>query len=154
MTLGSVVVKDSPQLVFGTFHLESDHRDVPVRARQLTEFREYTSAAHYCFLCGDTNFSSDSEIETLGLKFKDIWQELRPQEPGLTFDTVANPMAKEEYLSMGKTADKQKRLDRLFYSAETIEPVSIEILGTKPYWKNEYISDHFGIFVKLRLKPT
>lgn len=140
--------------MFGTFHLESDHRDGPTRAKQLEEFRRFTAPAHYVFLCGDTNFAEDSEAETLGPKFKDIWQELHPSEPGLTFDTIANPMAKEEYLSMGKTADKQKRLDRLFYSADTITPISIEILGTKPYWKKEFISDHFGIFVKLKLKPV
>lgn len=147
-------MKDSPQLVFGTFHLESDHNDVDVRAKQLVEFREGTAAAHYCFLCGDTNFASDAEAENLGAKFKDIWQQLHPEDAGLTFDTVENPMAKEEYLSMGRTTDKQKRLDRLFYSAETIEPVSIHIIGNKPYWKNEFISDHFGLFVKLRLKPV
>jgi hypothetical protein len=147
-------VANSPQLVFGTFHLESDSKDVTTRAKQLEEFRLYTASAHYCFLCGDTNFVEDSEMLALGPGFKDAWAELHPDSPGLTFDTVANPMAKEEYASMGRAEGKQKRLDRLFYTANTLEPVSMEVIGTEPYWKSEFISDHFGIFVKLRLKPT
>lgn len=139
-------------MVFGTFHLESDPQDTLKREGQLIEFREATAKAHYCFLCGDTNFVEDSEADTLGDRFGDAWRDLYPDQAGLTFDTVANKMGKEEYVSMGRTADKQKRLDRLFYTKDTIEPISMEILGTQPYWKNEYISDHFGIFIKLKLK--
>jgi hypothetical protein len=95
---------------------------------------------------------SDTEGDILDTKFRDIWKELHPNELGHTFDTVANKMAKEEYLSMGRTAEKQKRLDRLFYTPNTIEPVSAEIVGTQPYWKEEFISDHFGLFVRLRIK--
>lgn len=145
-------MQNLPQLVFGTFHLESDPQDQAKRASQLTEFRMATEDAHYCFLCGDTNFVLDSEADTLGNKFGDVWKDLYPDTPGLTFDTVANQMAKEEYVSMGRTADKQKRLDRLFYTKDTIEPLSMEIIGTQPYWKNEFISDHFGIYVRLKLK--
>eukprot|EP01126_Amoeba_proteus_P034130 TRINITY_DN3385_c0_g1_i1.p1 TRINITY_DN3385_c0_g1~~TRINITY_DN3385_c0_g1_i1.p1 ORF type:complete len:253 (-),score=37.65 TRINITY_DN3385_c0_g1_i1:141-899(-) len=152
LMIGTVVVQDSPQLLFGTFHLESDARSISERAKQLSEFVDATNSGHYVFLVGDTNFVNDSESSTLCPKFTDIWSTLHPDKEGFTFDTVQNPMAREEYLGMGITEDRRQRLDRLFYTHETIQPISIELLGQKPYWKNEFISDHFGIFVRLNLK--
>jgi len=48
LMLGTVVVQNSPQLCLGTFHLESDSKDVEIRATQLEEFRNSVSDFHYC----------------------------------------------------------------------------------------------------------
>jgi hypothetical protein len=37
--IGSVLVKNSHKLYFGTFHLESDLKSAPTRAAQLTDFK-------------------------------------------------------------------------------------------------------------------
>jgi hypothetical protein len=76
-------------------------------------------------------------------------------------------MAKEEYEEQGILEPKRKRLDRYwiltvllivltstrcFFTPDTIEPISMKLLGTTPYANSEYISDHYGILVKLRIK--
>jgi len=152
--LSNFLVKGANPFIFGTFHLESHLEDGLIRARQLQTFRDLTQNCPNIVLVGDTNFTSDHEAVTLGPRFRDTWRELyqvTPSEekknPGLTFDTSNNEMAKEERDDL-----KQLRLDRCFYSGETIEPLEMKILGQEPYFKNEWISDNYGIMVKLRLK--
>jgi len=152
MMLGSVIVKNSPQLVFGTFHLESDSKSSNTRASQLAEFKSATKASKCVFLVGDTNFVSESETDTVKDFLTDAWPFLYPNDPGLTFDTETNAMAKEEYEDQGILEPKRKRLDRCFYTPDTIEPISMSLLGTQPYYNQEFISDHYGLLIKLRLK--
>jgi len=152
MILGSVVVKKSPKLTFGTFHLESDSKSANTRSTQLLDFKNATKDNSCIFLIGDTNFASESEMDTIKDKFLDAWPVLYPNDPGLTFDTETNGMAKQEYEDQGILEPKRKRLDRCFYTPETIEPISMQLLGTSPYYMDEYISDHYGLLVKLRLK--
>jgi len=152
--LSTLLVTGSIPITFGTFHLESHLEDVPYRASQLNAFRGLTQHCPNVILVGDTNFTSDQELMTLGPRFKDTWHELyqsNPMEaiknPGLTFDTSANDMARNERSDL-----KQLRLDRCLYTHETIQPVEMKILGQSPYSPNEWISDHFGIMMKLRVK--
>jgi len=152
--LSNLLIKGSDPLTFGTFHLESHLEDAPYRARQLDTFRELTTHCPSVVLVGDTNFISDQETDTLGPRFKDCWKELyqsnptdAQKNPGLTFDTSTNAMAKEERDDL-----KQLRLDRCFYTYETIEPTEMKILGQTPYFRGEWISDHYGIMVKFRVK--
>jgi len=157
--IGTFLVASAPQMAFGTFHLESYLEDAPYRAKQLQVFDEMTSDCSHVVLVGDTNFVQDSEQQHLGERFRDAWKELNhrtPAEalenPGLTFDTETNPMLKEEYTAR-KMGEKRQRLDRCFFTHKSIEPISMEILGTEPYdGKTEYISDHYGILIKLRFK--
>jgi len=153
MMLGTCVVQKSPQLTFGTFHLESDAHNAPERAAQVKDFLVATEHCSCTFVVGDTNLVSDTE-EAVGLfqsKFRDAWPTLHPGQEGFTFDTQTNTMGRSEYLSRGIVDHKRKRLDRLFYTPETLQPFHMEIMGTKPYKEGEFISDHYGIFVKLRL---
>jgi len=152
--LTNLLIKGSPPFIFGTFHLESHLEDINHRALQLRKFRELTEHCPSVVLIGDTNFTSENESKELGSRFGDTWRDLyqknpieEKQNPGLTFDTSANPMAREERDDL-----KHLRLDRCFYSGATIEPLEMKILGREPYFQNEWISDHFGIMVKLRLK--
>lgn len=48
--VGSVLVKNSPKLHFGTFHLESDLKSAPTRASQLTDFKTALNG-HDCMVC-------------------------------------------------------------------------------------------------------
>jgi len=157
--LGNFIVEKTSPITFGTFHLESNREDAPYRANQLKVFRELTKNCPNVILMGDTNFSSDSEVDNIGERFKDAWRELYQKTPeemgknlGLTFDTETNDMAKEEYKLQQIESPKRERLDRCFYSHETVEPVAMKVLGDVPYEAREFISDHYGIVVKLRLK--
>jgi len=145
-----------------TFHLESFLEDTEPRKEQLQIIREMSDLFSHSILIGDTNFTSESEAAALGPRFKDAWQELyqrTPEElennPGLTFDTVTNGMCREEY-NQSKLGEKRQRLDRCFYTHDSIEPVSMKILGDTPYIENtqEFVSDHYGICVKLRFKDN
>jgi len=159
--LASFVVQKAPMLTVGTFHLESYLEDAAYRQKQLTVFKELTQDCSHVILIGDTNFSQPDEVQSLGDRFKDVWQVLHQQtpedmikNPGLTFDTETNAMLKEEY-TLRKMGVKRQRLDRCFYTHETIVPLSMEIVGTKPYGgTNEFISDHYGVIVKFKFKPT
>jgi len=160
--LGTCIVKSNPQLSFGTFHLESHTEDAPVRKKQLQAFKDLTEVCSHVILIGDTNFTSDSESKWLGPRFKDVWQEIHQKtkedeetNQGLTFDTVTNKMCAEEYKNRN-LGEKRKRLDRCFFTHETIEPISVRILGLQPYipGSSEYISDHYGIVAKLRFKDV
>jgi len=152
--LSTLLVKGSIPLTFGTFHLESHLEDAPLRASQLHAFKDLTSNCQNVILVGDTNFTSDTETETLGNRFRDTWRELyqtnptdAAKHPGLTFDTATNEMAREERPDL-----KQLRLDRCFYTNETMAALEMKIIGETPYQGNEWISDHYGIMVKLQLK--
>jgi len=154
MMLATFICEGGPQLILGTFHLESYPEDEPKRKEQLTLYNKLTSHSKNVILCGDTNFINDNEDEPLTPRFKDVWRELYQQteedkniNPGYTFDTETNVMAQGEH------SFRQIRIDRCFYT-ENIEPISMEVIGNKPYDKKgqEYISDHYGIYMKLRLK--
>jgi len=156
--LGNFLVQHSQPIIIGTFHLESNKEDVPYRKNQIKVYCDLTGKCPNVILVGDTNFSSDSEADSLGTRFKDAWRELYQKtgedtfNSGLTFDTETNDMAKEEYKLQKIETPKIMRIDRCFYTHDTIEPISMEILGKKPYEDKEWISDHYGIAIRLRMK--
>uniref|UniRef100_A0A6B2LE74 Endonuclease/exonuclease/phosphatase domain-containing protein n=1 Tax=Arcella intermedia TaxID=1963864 RepID=A0A6B2LE74_9EUKA len=158
--LGNFMVSGFPNVVMGTFHLESYLEDAPYRASQLKTLQRLTETFPNVILVGDTNFTSDEESSALGDRFSDAWKVLYQSTPeaashnkGLTFDTETNSMAKEEYLSHNMQDPKSVRLDRCFFTHQTLEPLEMKILGQEPYMDQEYISDHYGIFIRLKLKP-
>jgi endonuclease/exonuclease/phosphatase family metal-dependent hydrolase len=162
---GMVKVKGSTRpLIFGTFHLESYPEDRPTRVLQMQMYLSIIAASNagHVILCGDSNFAADAEREvyaTGGLL--DTWHELyqktpedEKRNPGVTFDTELNPMT-----TAGKTVSSihaRTRLDRLFYSPNSIVPASMEIIGTEPVDRDRGLwpSDHYGIHIKLGLKPS
>lgn len=40
---------------------------------------------------------------------------------------------------------------RIYYSSDSLECLSIELLGTKPYYEEEWISDHYGLFATFKM---
>ncbi|MEO1270559.1 MAG: RNA repair domain-containing protein, partial [Myxococcota bacterium] len=111
-------------------------------------------------ILGDFN-SDDSELETFGQAgWIDVWNALRPDEPGFTFDPVRNTLA-------GWTSQSgvPRRYDRVLMRSpeHRYSPVSARMIGTEPLpsqrWSAGalYASDHAGVSVALRdglLFPT
>jgi len=157
--VGTIKLDKPHQLALGTFHLESGTTDREIRQKQLQQLAQVFQNQSCAIICGDTNFYTEDEVSGLGNLFKDAWKELYQkteeeaiQNPGITFDTKNNIMCREEFLERADFLEKQLRLDRCFYTPGTIEPLSMEILGVKPYFKSEWISDHYGIVLRLKLK--
>lgn len=46
-----------------------------------------------CLLIGDFNFNSEDEEKLIPSDFIDVWKNLRPNDPGYTFDPQTNIMA-------------------------------------------------------------
>jgi len=59
-------------------------------------------------------------------------------------------MCREEFQEREDYYEKRNRLDRCYYSSKTLEPISIELLGTKPYYEKEWISDHYGLLTTFK----
>jgi len=61
-------------------------------------------------------------------------------------------MLKEEY-TVRRMGEKRQRLDRCFFTKNSIDAYHMEILGRTPYDGNsEFISDHYGILIKARFR--
>ncbi len=89
--------------------------------------------------------------------WQDVWQQLRPREDGLTYDTKGNAML------FGSWAGS--RLDRCFTKLTGYRAASIQMVGTEalPGVTYEHIfrngskrkmpvlpSDHYGLLIKLQ----
>eukprot|EP00667_Euglena_gracilis_P015674 EG_transcript_16309 len=171
----STVSIGQERVTIGTVHLES-LETAPLRAKQRVLCRQLLQHDHLAVLCGDFNF--DSERNWLGYGplendelavdlpgYRDVWPTLRGQEPGKTYDSVANPIIHHK--------DEQMRYDRVCYKGDQLVPRSIELVGTNPLIHPEYglvsdttdeteraqlsrlcPSDHFGLFAVFDVAPA
>ena len=87
----------------------------------------------------------------------DIWDQLKPRDPGLTYDGKRNPM-------LGPYNRLKSRLDRVYCKTCRYKPNSIKLVGTQPlpgvtftksYKKGPtqlpvLPSDHFGLLATLK----
>jgi len=149
--ISTVLIKGLSPLAFGTFHLESNTEDMSYRASQMQSYMELTKDCPNVILVGDTSFTEHEKNQSLGNRFKDSWITLNHQSSnpssGLTFDTFTNKMARN-----GSDL-KQLRLDRCYYTHESIKPIEMNILqGEISNSSNEWVSYHYGIMVKFGLK--
>ncbi|MEM9276707.1 MAG: poly(A) polymerase [Cyanobacteria bacterium P01_F01_bin.143] len=146
--VGSWFINDE-LLQVGVVHLTSN------RAQNAAEKRKYqlTTLLNYlqkqsgnCLIVGDFNTRDNSLEEILtGNNFIDIWQELRPDEAGYTFNPQLNPLA--ELMSLeGEAA----RFDRILLHSPNgnLVPDSVNLFACEPVDNTEnniFPSDHFGI---------
>jgi tyrosyl-DNA phosphodiesterase 2 len=81
-------------LVVGNLHLESSARASPLRLAQLDTVLASPQGARNAILMGDFNFDPAQTPEQARLvgHFRDLWEELRPNEAGYTEDTAVNRM--------------------------------------------------------------
>jgi endonuclease/exonuclease/phosphatase family metal-dependent hydrolase len=137
---------DDLTLTVATCHLDSLVENHQTRIRQLQQaFRQLDSASN-ALLLGDFNFGDDdSEQSALNSSYKDVWRQLKPHDPGYTYNGVTNPLAYDRVPPM--------RLDRILIRSDKLEPVAVMLIGQEPVehkGNSLYLSDHFGVIAHLR----
>jgi len=114
-------------------------------------FKELVAPAHHVVLIGDSNIAYQREDGLMG-PLQDLWPTLNPDGAlGATFDLDKNLMGKEASGMSGAY-----RLDRAFFTSNTLKGEDFRIVGTDPFEPGLWPSDHYGIVVKLsfRLHPA
>jgi tyrosyl-DNA phosphodiesterase 2 len=131
----------------GNLHLESSPQATPVRLAQLDKILPRLQGAQRTLLMGDFNFDpiQMSEQVRVDRYFRDLWAELRPDEPGFTEDTAINGM-----LLSHKGREKQVRFDRILVRSPVPGwiPEFVQLIGTRPITPRQpdlFPSDHFGL---------
>ncbi|KAL0654210.1 hypothetical protein Bca4012_096901 [Brassica carinata] len=169
LSVAEVEVPGRKPLVLATSHLESPCPGPPKwdqmfsreRVEQANEAIEHLRANPNVVFGGDMNWDDKLDGKfPLPDQWVDVWEVLKPGDPGFTYDTKANPM-----LSGNRAL--QKRLDRFFcrlddYKLGGIEMVGKEALPGLSYVKEKRVrgdvkklelpvlpSDHFGLLLTL-----
>ena len=149
----------------GSSHLESyinaNRTSANERRVQIAECFSHLNKHPNAIFMGDTNWDDKDGAVKTPEGWRDAWLELRPDDPGYTYDAKKNAMLRG-YL--------QKRLDRAFVKLKHFEVKKIEMVGTEPIpdvtyhktvsnrGKAEILelpvlpSDHFGLLLTLRGK--
>lgn len=157
------------QLVVATTHLESPCPAPPTwnqmfsseRVFQAHEALKLMKDLPNVVFGGDMNWDDKLDGQPpLPPGWFDAWAKFQPNQPGLTYDSKANPMLRGSRL--------QKRLDRMFchlrdFKVESIEMVGLQPIPGKTYEKERkgkgqvqfttlpvLPSDHFGLLLKLK----
>ncbi|MGB5112945.1 MAG: endonuclease/exonuclease/phosphatase family protein [Mycobacterium sp.] len=123
-------------------HLESGKASAPLRARQLGRIFDAQRGTDNVAIMGDFNMR-DSEAGIIRADYRDVWTELRPDEPGYTEDTTINLMRYDM-----KNKHRHVRFDRVLIKGDTWKPESIELIGREPLSSalpRVFPSDHFGL---------
>ncbi|CAK9215613.1 unnamed protein product [Sphagnum troendelagicum] len=171
LCVAKVDVGDGTQLTVATTHLESPCPAPPTwnqmfsaeRVVQAKEALALLKDVPNAIFGGDMNWDDKQDGKPpLPPGWFDAWLQLCPHQPGLTYDSKANPMLKGSRL--------QKRLDRIYCQLHNFEVESIEMVGTTPipdltFQKELKVkkqvelttlpvlpSDHFGLLLKMRHK--
>jgi endonuclease/exonuclease/phosphatase family metal-dependent hydrolase len=134
-----------------TVHLESAVTNTGLRLEQLDTVDTGLADAAHCVLMGDFNFDPRQAEEQARItgRYRDLWTELRGDEPGYTEDTDLNRMR-----LIHKQREKRARVDRILLRSTRPgwDPVSIRRIGTRPVSPDEpdvFPSDHFGLVAEL-----
>jgi hypothetical protein len=134
--------------MFATSHLESLDR-AEERKQQIAEAMQVFSKDDDVVFCGDTNVNEayDGEI-VLPEGWKDAWTELRPSEPGFTFDIVRNTMMAKQDSGWAVANHALLRFDRFWVKLKHYTPIEIELIDDSVDG-NLWPSDHFGLLLTL-----
>lgn len=135
-------------------HLSSNRsKNAPVlREKQLINLHNYLQTLSGTYIiAGDFNIRGKEGQKFIQQHdYQDIWQQLRPKEAGITFDTKANVLA--DFFSLSK---QPGRLDRLLLPTNQSahwKAQSIDLVGNKPIKhlpKPIFPSDHYGLLTRL-----
>ncbi|MCA9686662.1 MAG: 2'-5' RNA ligase family protein, partial [Myxococcales bacterium] len=97
---------------------------------------------------GDFNFGDGDDAvaenqQLAGLGLIDVWQRLRPHEPGFTFDPLQNPLA-----AVMSRRGLAARYDRVLVRGR-LDPIDVGRFADRPFARDgdeeRYASDHFGV---------
>ena len=139
-------------ITVGTCHLSSFAKEHQTRMKQLKEAFRILGSAQHAILLGDFNFGNSAPENTaLPSAYRDVWQALRPNNPGYTYDTKTNTRVVQK-AAPGKAS---QRIDRILVRSTALAPTSVELLGVAPVmYKNMpmHLSDHYGVLASLRLR--
>jgi len=93
-------------------------------------------------LMGDFNFDQNSQPETsqLPYNYEDVWQSLRPQHAGFTWDPTTNPAALKSDAN-----SRPSRVDRMLVKAGFWEARKIQKIGSPA------ASPHYGLLAQLEM---
>lgn len=142
---------DTPRgpLRVATVHLESPLQAGALRAAQLRVVGDVLAGAEEAVLLGDCNFGDGEQPESAAVPegLRDLWSQLRGDDPGLTWDRARNPSADAGSFP----AEDSRRLDRIFLRSQRWHPAQMELVGVRPLAGNDRLhpSDHFGVWVRL-----
>jgi endonuclease/exonuclease/phosphatase family metal-dependent hydrolase len=128
-----------------TTHLESPLADGPIRAKQIDSILPRLRSADDAVFLGDLNFGDgEPEEKNLDAAYVDLWKNLKPREPGFTWNIETSDMAKKGSFP----GEKSRRLDRILIRSTVWKPKEIRIIGDEPLTsgkKDLFPSDHFGL---------
>ncbi len=100
------------------------------------------------FNVGDDDPSENQRIAACGLV--DVWSQLRPHDPGFTFDPDLNPLA-----ALMSRRGRAARFDRVL--ARGLTAIEISRFGDRPFASDgdeqRFASDHFGVAALLEVPP-
>ncbi|AFY57962.1 poly(A) polymerase [Rivularia sp. PCC 7116] len=140
---------NSELLQVAAVHLTSNRAQNADKKRkyQLTTVVDYLrkQPGNY-FIVGDFNTRNNLQEQVPDISsFVDVWQDLRPDEAGYTFNPQLNPLA--ELMSL---AGEAARFDRILMCSEQDSwvPQSVDLFAIEPVDNTEekiFPSDHFGI---------
>src|SRR3990167_9471828 len=142
-----------------------------MRREQLEHIHEYLKGYSHKLFCGDFNFDSSRHFDHTDKRplendwllqhfsdYQDVWAQLKPNDVGYTFDTLANTMLANKRL-------EQMRYDRILLSSPKWKAIGIEIICDKQFTEAlpgevgdrgattvtpVYPSDHFGLLTTLQ----
>jgi endonuclease/exonuclease/phosphatase family metal-dependent hydrolase len=131
----------------GTVHLESLEVGASLRVPQLRRCQQELAAARTALLVGDFNFCHTfPEQAALAPPWTDLWPLRHGDDPGWTYDSVANPMRPRT------GPPKQVRYDRMILRDDTHawRVGEVERVGVEPVADGVWLSDHFGLRTELQ----
>ena len=102
-------------------------------------------------MLADTNFAYPDEGNSVEEnEYLDVWSVLRFSDPGWTFDTHVNTMARQDKHG----ALFHTRIDRIWYRSNVLHPADVGIMGTSPVSEcngSIFPSDHFCLAAQFNL---
>lgn len=138
----------SMRIVVAAVHLESNLKGVSTRSSQLHRTLELLRGQPDYLIMGDFNFGDgERENEVIPDDVVDVWPRLRQGEAGCTFDVEKNGLARANSLPI----ERNCRYDRVLVFSPRLEPLSVEMTGTKPYRGTTHPSDHYGLVARFRV---
>ncbi len=105
-----------------------------------------------CFMIGDFNLNKPEEEGEISPDFQDVWKQVKPTDPGFTFDPTIN------YTDTPGAASRQRRYDRIYVRslAECWKYDSIDMIGKESFEFTSggetvklFPSDHFGLICNM-----
>jgi len=137
---------------------EERFKEREIQITHISQLIQETKAKNMSvIMLGDFNLHSPFENASIKLPYKDVWSELNPDDPGISWDSQTNKLI--QYML---PADRRRmRLDRVALKSfddapYNINPLSIQLCCNKPIFPTDsnysyiYPSDHFGLLTEFK----